>query len=310
MDPNRQTVLIVDDMPENISLLGELLKEEYNVRVAVSGEKALIAARAEPVPDLILLDIVMPGMDGYEVCRRLKADEVTLRIPVIFITSRAESIDEVAGFETGAVDYITKPFNPVVVRARVRTHAELKRHKDWLMNSTYTDALTNLPNRRRFDEHYDLAWKFACRSASQLSLIMIDVDFFKEYNDYYGHQTGDECLREIAGRMSRIIRRSTDILCRYGGEEFVCVLPDTDMVSAEAIAEALRETVLEPAIPHGASPSVRQVTISLGIATIIPDMEIHPQALLIEADRALYQSKKEGRNRVTARMMTELGAFR
>lgn len=295
----KQTILIVDDAPENIRILSELLKAEYTVRAATNGEKALCIAASDNPPDLILLDIVMPGMDGYEVCRNLKSDSQTKNIPVIFITARESEQDEVKGFEAGAVDYVTKPFNPVVVKARVNTHAELKKYRDYLENTSYSDGLTGISNRRHFNEYYETVWNLAARESSPISLIMIDIDFFKQYNDHYGHQLGDDCLIKIAQKLSESVKRKVDLVVRYGGEEFVCILPKTPIEDAVNIAEALRKNVLSLQIPHAFSAAGEYVTVSLGVTTATPDKDTLPDSLIKAADEALYKSKESGRDRVS-----------
>ena len=223
----KQTILIVDDSPENITVLGALLRADYGIRVATNGDKALKIVDSDNPPDLILLDVMMPGMDGYEVCRTLKDNPLTRNIPIIFITAKCSEDDEVKGFERGAVDYVTKPFSPVIIKARVRTHLELKKYRDLLENTSYCDGLTAIANRRRFDEYYATMWSVSVRESLPLSLIMIDIDNFKRFNDGYGHQEGDACLIRIAQKLAASVRRKTDLVARYGGEEFVCVLPGT-----------------------------------------------------------------------------------
>ncbi|MCL6559450.1 MAG: diguanylate cyclase, partial [Firmicutes bacterium] len=260
----KQTILIVDDSPENITVLGALLRLDYTVRVATNGKKALKIVESDNPPDLILLDVMMPGMDGYEVCRRLKADSRTRNIPVIFITARCGEEDEVKGFETGAVDYVTKPFSPVVIKARVRTHVELKRYRDFLVNTSYCDGLTAIANRRRFDEYYATMWDLSVRESLPLSLILIDIDNFKLFNDNYGHQEGDACLIRIAQKLSASAKRKTDLVARYGGEEFVCVLPNTGLDGAVVVAEEFRAGILSLQIPHAYSSTGSYVTVSQG----------------------------------------------
>lgn len=193
METFREKILIDDDDPTSIITLGEVLKDKYDIFVATNGEEALKRAKNE-LTDLILLDIMMPGMDGYEVCRRLKEDKVTEKIPVIFITSKNSEEDEAVGLELGAVDYFTKPFRIPIIKARIKNHLELKRKSDILASLSFTDGLTGVANRRRFDEAVEYEWKRAQRSSQPLSLILIDIDDFKLYNDNYGHLAGDECL--------------------------------------------------------------------------------------------------------------------
>lgn len=290
-----QTILIVEDSTENITILGELLRMDYKIRVATNGMKALLIADSDNPPDLILLDVMMPEMDGYEVCKRLKENPRTHNIPVIFITAKSGDEDQVIGFEKGAVDYITKPFSPVVIKARVRTHMELKKYRDILEDLSYRDGLTGIANRRRFDEYYDTVWNLSLRISSPLSLIMIDIDHFKLFNDHYGHQAGDDCLIQVAGTLAALVRRKNDMVARYGGEEFVCILPNTDIDDANSIAEKFRTGILSLAIPHSSSMT-GYVTISQGVASVVPSRDLVAKALIAAADEALYQAKNSGRN--------------
>jgi diguanylate cyclase (GGDEF)-like protein len=294
-----QTVLIVDDAKSNIAILAEVLKRDYKVRAATGGEKALEIAFSDNPPDLILLDVVMPGLDGYEVCTRLKASPQTKGIPIIFITGKESEEDEIRGFELGASDYITKPFNSVVVKVRVNTQAELKRNRDYMERISYLDGLTGIANRRKFNEFLDLSWNFAIRQSTSVALIMMDIDFFKAYNDSCGHLAGDACLISIAQTLAKTVTRKTDLTARYGGEEFVCVLPGTSLENAALVAEKLRLSVLELHIPHPNSAAANIVTISLGVVAMIPDKNISISLLIKAADKALYQSKDSGRNKVS-----------
>ncbi len=294
----RATILIVDDMPINIKFLGEALKADYHVRFATSGKKGLEIAHSPKPPDLILLDIVMPGLNGYEVCQRLKANPQTFNIPVIFITSMNQEEDETKGLACGAVDYITKPFSVPIVKMRIKTHLELKRHRDALEKLCMVDGLTGIYNRRRFDEYLTVEWKRAERDGSFLSLSMIDIDFFKIYNDTYGHQIGDDCLKQVASILAASVKRPADLVARYGGEEFAGVLPGTDMRGAAFVCENMRMKLTEAQIPHLHSPVTPYVTISQGAACIQPAHGNSPAYLLQMADKALYLAKKEGRNRI------------
>jgi diguanylate cyclase (GGDEF)-like protein len=294
------TVLIVDDAKENISILAELLKPEYKIRAAINGEKALEIAFSENPPDLILLDVIMPGIDGYEVCRRLKADPQTKSIPIIFVTGKVNEDEEIFGFNLGAVDYIKKPFNSVIVKARVGMHVELKQYRDYLENMSYLDGLTGISNRRRFNEYLESTWNLSVRASIPVSLIMMDIDLFKQYNDNYGHQGGDTCLIQIAHALSKVVVRKTDLLARYGGEEFVCILPNTNEDSAFIIAEKLRLAVAALNIPHEFSTVEKFVTISVGVATRMPAKNNSSNELLSAADQALYTSKKSGRNKTSS----------
>jgi len=223
----RPCLLVVDDQPINIQALYRIFAPDHRVLMATSGAKALALCREDP-PDLVLLDVEMPELDGYEVCARLKADEATRNIPVIFVTSHTDADEETKGLELGATDFIAKPVNPAVVRARVKTHLTLKAQSDLLRQMVFLDGLTGVANRRCFDERLDVEWRRAARSASPLALLMLDVDHFKRFNDCYGHQMGDECLRQVAAAIKGSLVRPGDVVARYGGEEFACILPATD----------------------------------------------------------------------------------
>lgn len=293
-------ILIVDDEKSNITFLMSLLKHDYRILAATSGEKALEIAFAGNPPDLILLDILMPGLDGYRVCQRLKGDERTKHIPIIFVTAVSEATDETYGFSLGAVDYITKPFHPAVVKARVKTHVDLKFKTDLLEELASVDGLTNIPNRRRFDQVLEAEWSRMQRSDTPLSLVMIDIDHFKLYNDHYGHAMGDHCLRQVATILTGTLNRPGDLLARYGGEEMAALLPATDAEASGHIAEEMRKAVEAMAIPHACSPVVERVTISVGVAcTVNGDAIESAEALVDAADTMLYESKRQGRNRVT-----------
>ncbi|MEO3738789.1 diguanylate cyclase [Kosakonia sp. WA-90] len=292
-------VLIVDDQPINIRLLNDVFTEQFDVLMATTGEKALALAK-EQQPDLILLDIIMPEMDGYEVCRRLKADPLTEFIPVIFVTAETEADVEAYGFEIGAVDFIAKPINPAVVRARAITHLTLKLYMDNMRNIAWLDGLTGLLNRRRFDELLTKNWLLCRREQRPIALLMMDVDFFKRYNDHYGHLAGDDCLRTIASTLKATLHRPADLAFRYGGEEFACLLPFTDEKGAIFCANAILEALKALELPHATSDIGPFVTLSIGIAWTIPTQAGSWTQLLHDADTALYQSKSAGRNRVSS----------
>ncbi len=289
-------LLIVDDAMENIQILNHVLGEEHEVLFSMNGEKALELAHQHH-PDLILLDAVMPGMDGYEVCAALRASSDVRDIPIIFVTALTTPEDETRALEAGAVDFITKPFNVAVVRARVRTHLTLKRQSDSMRELTLTDALTGIANRRSFNDAIENEWRRCARSSTPLSVIMIDIDHFKLYNDAYGHQAGDACLQQVADTMLQCAGRTPDLLARYGGEEFVILLPQVDAAGAATVAERILASVRALAIPHRMSSAGDTVTVSLGVATLMPDQGADHEALVRCADNALYRAKKDGRNR-------------
>ena len=292
------SLLIVDDIPWNIQVLAEGLRALCRIRVATSGHKALEIAASDDPPDLVLLDIMMPEMDGFEVCRRLKEQAGTADIPVIFITARGDVEDEARGLNLGAVDYITKPFHLPLVLARVRTHLRLKMKTDSLERLSAVDALTGIGNRRRFDEVLAREWRRGVRLGVPLAAVMMDVDQFKAYNDHLGHGAGDECLVRVARALAEEIHRPSDGVFRYGGEEFVALLGDTDEAGAAHMGERFRQAVEFLAMPHPASSVAPGVTISAGWAVAVPGEIGAAEELVAAADRGLYQAKREGRNRI------------
>lgn len=243
-------ILIIDDDPVSIELIANLFRGHYEVLFALDGEKALaLAARA--APDLILLDIMLPDMDGFAICSRLKADPLTMAIPVLFITGRDDSAAETRGLELGAMDYITKPINPLVLKIRVRNQIEWKQARDRLTMLATTDGLTGIANRRHFDEILAREHARHARAGTKLGLIMLDIDHFKRFNDTYGHVLGDDCLCAVARVLHQTLRRDTDLVARYGGEEFACILIDAPQPEdARAFAERVRENIQALAIPH------------------------------------------------------------
>ena len=288
-------LLVVDDQPANVRALYEAFAADHQVFMATTGEQAMEVCAAQ-LPDLVLLDVELPDIDGHEVCRRLKALESTRDIPVIFVTAHDGESDETRGLDAGAVDYISKPVNPRIVRARVRTHLTLKRQSDLLRQWVYIDGLTGLCNRRYFDEQLAAEWGRAVRQGSSLGVLLIDVDFFKAYNDRYGHQAGDDALRQVATVLRTGLKRPGDLLARYGGEEFVCLLPDTDLPGVLALARHLGRLVQEQGIEHAGSSVADVLTVSLGACTKADDAVGNASLLLREADAQLYTAKTRGRN--------------
>ena len=297
-EPERKPrLLVVDDQPTNIQVLYRVFADDCQVFMATSGEQALHTAREE-APDVILLDVMMPDMDGYEVCRQLKQDSATRDIPVLFVTAHHEAQEEARGLACGAVDFITKPIHPAVVRARVHTHLTLLRQTEVLKRLVFIDALTHAFNRRYFDERLAEEWGRAQRTGRPLGLILIDVDYFKQFNDVNGHQRGDDALRQVAQALKGTILRPSDVVCRYGGEEFACLLPDTDLDGALQVAQRMKLAVRDLAIGHPASAVAEVLTISAGVAVRTPTSRGDAAALLALADAQLYRAKAEGRARV------------
>jgi diguanylate cyclase (GGDEF)-like protein len=292
-----QKVLVADDDAINRQVLGELLKPEYMVLLAKNGEQTLERA-ARHLPDLILLDVMMPDMDGYEVLRRLRLDPQTEHIAVIFISGLDRPEDEASGLNLGAADYIAKPFNATVVTARVALHLQVVRQRRMLERLAHIDGLTELANRRRFDELYAQEWKRARSERRPLSLALLDIDCFKQYNDRYGHPAGDRVLRSVARTAASFMRRPVDLAARYGGEELVLLMPDTAADAAQALVSGIRQAVEELVIAHDASVAASVLTVSVGGGTL--DLEGGETAaeLLDAVDGQLYRAKHAGRNRI------------
>ena len=300
MSPEPQKVLVADDDAINRDVLCELLQPEYTVLLAKNGVQALERA-VRHVPDLVLLDVMMPDMSGYEVLRRLRATPATEHLSVIFISGLDRPEDEAAGLKMGASDYIAKPFNATVVLARVALHLQLVRQRRMLEHLANVDGLTELANRRRFDEVYALEWQRARRTGEPLSLALLDIDCFKQFNDLYGHPAGDRALRAVARAAGAHMRRPADLAARYGGEELVLLLPDTDAAQALHVANTIRDAVALLAIAHAGSSAAPYLTASIGGATWDPAGAESASALFEAADAHLYQAKQDGRNRVVWR---------
>lgn len=302
----RASLLVVDDQPINIKVVHQIFNGIHQVLMATSGGQAIELCLKSP-PDLILLDVVMPGIDGLETCRRLKQLEATRDIPVIFVTGGQQAEDENVCWEAGGGDFVSKPINALTLRNRVRAHLQLKQQADMLRELAFRDGLTSVANRRYFDERYETELRRAKRGSTPLSLVMIDVDNFKRYNDHYGHQSGDDCLRAVALALKKQLNRPADILARYGGEEFVCILPETDIGGASQTAERLRLAVEQLALPHAASDSSKVVTVSVGVASITAVADDAALSLLTLADQQLYLSKHGGRNRISSQSFENIG---
>ncbi|WP_064791884.1 diguanylate cyclase [Shewanella woodyi] len=285
---DKATILLVDDTRTNIELLAGCLQKSYNLKVAMNGKRCLELAESEPVPDLILLDVIMPDMDGYDVCRQLKDNSSTKDIPIMFVTGKDSDEDEELGLQLGAVDYITKPIRPAIVTARVGTQVILKQQSDTLRSMALHDQLTSLFNRHYLIEAANSKVARIKRHGGTLSLMMIDIDYFKLVNDKFGHQAGDTVLRAVASVLSSGSRKE-DVVARFGGEEFVVLLDDCSILDADDKAEQLR-SLIEQLIPEGIS-----VTASFGIAELDPDGETF-EHLLARADQAVYLAKEQGRN--------------
>lgn len=317
-------LLIVNDAFDNLRCIDRILSQHgYQVQTVMSGQMARGVVETA-MPELILLDVCASEIDSYEVCRRLKADPKTSDIPIIFLSALSETGDKVKAFDAGGVDYVTKPFYAAEVLARVETHLTLRRLQQQLQQQNRLlkqeihdrivaetalqvanielqrmaniDDLTQIANRRCFADCLKQEWRRLTREHLPLSLIFCDVDYFKCYNDTYGHLAGDDCLRHVAKTLRSAVERPADLVARYGGEEFAVLLPDTPMAGAIRIAEKIQFGMKQLRQIHATSSVSCHVTLSLGIATLIPIPELSPNQLVAAADKALYQAKRKGRD--------------
>ncbi len=320
------SILVVDDSRVVRAMLGAILNSVgyTDVVVAESAQAAFEALGLDNGSgrsgiDLILMDLTMPGMDGIAAMHRIRAASHLKDLPVIMVTGRVEPEYLKRAFEAGAIDYITKPVHEVELHARVRSALKLKYEIDQrkarehelvqtlkqletanqlLQHASATDGLTGVANRRQFDGVLEVEWARASRNRLWLSLILVDIDYFKLYNDTYGHPAGDACLKTVASVLVGSIHRPEDMVARYGGEEFAIMLPGTELAGAAIVADRIRTRVESMEIPHTGSEVIPYVTLSLGVASAVPRKDNTPTALISAADQALYQAKHEGRNRV------------
>lgn len=324
MDDATATILIVDDQVDNLLVLTSLLKSQgYEVRKARGGQLALQTVEAE-IPDLILLDIRMPEVDGYQVCAQLKANPATQEVPIIFLSALNEIDDRMAAFAAGGADYITKPFYATEVLARIHCQLTIQRQRRQLIEQNCKlqqeiqerqrielalreanlelerlaslDGLTQIFNRRRFDAYWYTEWQRAQSRQSYLSLIMCDVDCFKAYNDFYGHQAGDQCLYRVAQVIQETLVQPQDMVARYGGEELAIVLPQTSAEEAIRIVNLIRTAIAQLQILHEGSSVGLYLTVSFGIWSQVPGPTDTADSAILAADAALYAAKAAGRN--------------
>ena len=288
-------LLIVDDDPNNVRLLASIFDQDYDILFALSGLEAIDISLRER-PDLIILDVMMPDLDGYTVCKTIKNHPHTKDIPIVFLTAHCDAEEEIRGLEMGAADFISKPFYPKIVKIRVSNQIELKYAREKLTKLAITDGLTGIANLRYFDDQLAHEWTRARRLNQTLAIAMIDVDWFKKYNDHYGHQGGDDCLRQVANVLSNVAKRDSDFVARYGGEEFAIILPMTQAENALELAKNSCLALSNLELPHALS-DFGHVTLSVGVAVGCPKQNTTPHNLLINADKALYTAKEKGRNR-------------
>lgn len=291
-----EKILVVDDSLTQAARLKEILEDEYDVTIARTAEAGLVMAAGQAF-SLILLDVVMPGMDGFTLLQKLQEKASTRNVPVILITSLSDTSCEHHGLVLGAVDYIAKPFDPLIVKARVNTHVKLYNYRRRAERQSMADPLTGLANRRRYDRYCVTKWRETARLKLPFSICMVDIDNFKPYNDAFGHPAGDKVIAAVADTLSAHLRRSTDFLARYGGEEFVILAVGDPAEKFFQTLCRIREAVEALHIPH--APEAGQwVTVSLGGLTVVPSAGSSYDFYLKIADTMLFDAKKRGRNRV------------
>lgn len=309
-------ILIVDDDPGTIRVLTGILKDMAKIYFTTRGSEALTLAN-RITPDLIMMDIEMPDLNGIELCKQFKSEPGFSDIPILFVTSHTDMELETRALNAGAIDFISKPPHPSVIHARVANYLKLKHQTDQLRLLSMIDGLTGIANRRTFDSRLEQEWLRSCRSGRPLSLMLFDIDFFKQYNDTYGHQAGDDCLRAVAKQAAASVKRPGELVARFGGEEFAVILPDCPHEQAIALADIIRVNVLDLGIAHATSKTAAQVTVSIGVASMhtlctksetcwqtedcrhtgVPCRKTYTD-LVKFADDCLYQAKRSGRNRV------------
>jgi len=291
-------ICLVDDNMTSLTIARDMLKSSYKVYPSPSAAK-FFELIENVTPDLILMDVDMPQMNGYEAVTLLKQDDRFKDIPVIFLTAKDDEESELKGFQLGAVDYITKPFHPAIIKARITTHLTIVEQRRIIEKISLTDTLTKIPNRRNFDKHMDSEWKRAVREDLSIGMIMIDADHFKKFNDNYGHQQGDVALQTLAHVISTSIRRGSDFAARWGGEEFTVLLPNTEADGVLRVAENIRKNVEKVIIPRVDDASLGlNITISVGGVAEIPTSTSSMEDFIKKSDEALYKAKESGRNRV------------
>ena len=297
MENLSQKILIVDDEKANRKILKELLQDEATIIFAKNGEQAVELARKH-IPDLILLDVVMPDRSGFEVIEEIKNDPLTMNISVIFVTGLANSDDEERGFDLGGNDYIYKPFKANIVIARVMMHLELIQQRKMLNEIAHIDALTGISNRRKMDQVLEDELAANKRDNKQLAVALVDVDYFKPYNDNYGHGAGDVALKKVAACFREVLKRPRDFAARYGGEEFLIILPDSNAEGAKLIISNIVQALADKEIKHEFSQASNLLTISVGLILVDDNQQTTTADILLKADNLLYQAKENGRNQL------------
>jgi len=292
----KNRILIVDDDTSTLLELASLLRPDYKIYTVKDGMAALEKAN-EALPDLILLDVVMPDMNGFDVLRKLRENERTKDIPIIFITGNTDQNAEIKGLSAGAVDYVHKPLDESLVKLRVRHQIQLINQFRKVQHLSMSDELTGLPNRRSFEIRVPEEWDRATREQTSLSIMIADIDYFKKYNDTFGHTQGDIALKMVAGVFSKVLKRPGDFVARWGGEEFIVLLPNTDAEGAIEVAEVIREIVEDMDIPT-LEGDITSLTVSIGVNSRVQGQSSNINKFIEWTDMALYAAKNKGRNKV------------
>ena len=292
MDSSKPRILIVDDEVFNLQFLTDLLGRDYRISATKEGAKTFELTRRLQ-PDLIILDVVMPDLDGYKIIQKLKMDPDICHIPVMFLTSLDNSKDEEKGLRLGALDYINKPFHPAIVKARVNNILELVKHRKLVEKIALLDGLTSISNRRAYDKQLSQEWQRASQTGQPLSLGFLDIDFFKQYNDHYGHAAGDSALKSVALALQQTLAIESAMPARYGGEEFAFILPETNQKQAYEIALDIQKSIASLNIEHFPSTVADQLTVSIGGATIYPSRINNIEAFTLAVDSFLYMAKEQ-----------------
>lgn len=303
VEERQYQILIVEDDPVNISVILNCIGNQYQLYIAKTREKAFQIIETTAI-DLVLLDINLPDGNGFEICKELiDHKHIYGDMHVVFMTGMAQPEDEARGINLGANDYITKPINETVLKARVNLQIKLIRQTELLSNLARIDGTTEVNNRRAFDDHLQTEWNRSQRDQTPISLCLLDIDFFKQYNDTYGHPAGDDCLRNLAKCLKTNFQRGSDFVARYGGEEFAIILNKTDAAMSEHLIQKLLDDFIEFKILHEKSTVSEFVTFSAGISSIVPRGNTTPEMLLASADKQLYKAKAAGRARVCAQVL-------
>lgn len=304
-------ILVVDDSPTiRAALKGMLERMGHSVVEAEDGDKGVQMYQHDR-PGLVLIDVMMPVMDGYEAAQRMRQCSPEEWVPIIFLSSKEADQDLDRAIEAGGDDYLVKPVSFVVLNAKIRALHRIETMRSRLLEVSHElaaanrelqelsrqDGLTGIANRRYFDSYLQTEVRRASRDHSPVSLILSDVDYFKAFNDCYGHQAGDGCLRQVASALTSAGRRPADLAARYGGEEFAMILPSTVLEGAVGVAKAVSRVIAGLAITHARSEAGQTITLSQGVVSVVPEKDTSPEDLIQRADQALYQAKQQGRDR-------------